>query len=99
MDDPLTEADPLAFNWQEDDQAANWRERNYAPPLTVKSVHVGAIAVREAEEARDTGDVPVDPKPDSPRYASLGDAVTTNCAEWIGIRLMRAVEKANAENA
>lgn len=27
------------------------------------------------------------PKPDSPRYAATGDAVTANVAEWIGRRL------------
>jgi site-specific DNA-cytosine methylase len=29
-------------------------------------------------------------KPDSPRYAALGDAVTVNVAEWIGRRIMEA---------
>ena len=29
----------------------------------------------------------VDPKPDSRRYAAMGDAVTVNVAEWIGRRL------------
>jgi site-specific DNA-cytosine methylase len=30
-----------------------------------------------------------DPKPDSPRYAQMGNAVTVNVAEWIGHRLAR----------
>jgi site-specific DNA-cytosine methylase len=29
-----------------------------------------------------------DPKPDGPRYAACGDAVTANVAEWIGRRLI-----------
>ena len=29
-----------------------------------------------------------DPKPDGPRYAAMGDAVTVNVLEWIGRRLM-----------
>lgn len=28
------------------------------------------------------------PKPDGPRYAQMGNAVTVNVAEWIGRRLM-----------
>jgi DNA-cytosine methyltransferase len=32
----------------------------------------------------------VDPKPDGPRYAGCGDAVTANVAEWIGRRLLAA---------
>jgi DNA (cytosine-5)-methyltransferase 1 len=28
------------------------------------------------------------PKPDGPRYAQMGNAVTVNVAEWIGARLM-----------
>jgi hypothetical protein len=28
----------------------------------------------------------LDPKPDGPRYAACGDAVTANVAEWIGRR-------------
>jgi site-specific DNA-cytosine methylase len=28
-----------------------------------------------------------DPKPDGPRYAQMGNAVTVNVAEWIGHRL------------
>lgn len=37
----------------------------------------------------DTPDpAPVDPKPDGPRYAAMGDAVTVPVAEWIGRRLM-----------
>lgn len=28
-------------------------------------------------------------RPDGPRYAALGDAVTVNVAEWIRARLMR----------
>ena len=31
-----------------------------------------------------------DPKPDGPRYAAMGDAVTVNVAEWIGRRLRDA---------
>lgn len=31
----------------------------------------------------------LDPKPDGPRYAACGDAVTTFVAEWIGRRLMQ----------
>lgn len=135
---------PLAFNWQEDDQAANWEERNYSPPLTVKSDHYGAIAVKEAARAfaisqgaareqevsptlaagegpnrhgvgawsttqltalveRHGPDVllaiqleadgflpavPLDLKPDGPRYAAMGDAVTVDVIEWIGVRLL-----------
>lgn len=30
------------------------------------------------------------PKPDGPRYAQMGNAVTVNVAEWIGARLMEA---------
>ena len=29
-------------------------------------------------------------KPDSPRYAALGDAVTVNVSEWIGRRILEA---------
>jgi hypothetical protein len=36
--------------------------------------------------------VPFDPKPDGPRYAAMGDAVTVNVIEWIGVRLRAAVE-------
>jgi len=32
-------------------------------------------------------DSPVDPKPDGPRYAAMGNAVTVNVAHWIGLRL------------
>lgn len=33
-----------------------------------------------------------DPKPDGPRYAQMGNAVTVNVAHWIGLRLA-AVER------
>jgi DNA (cytosine-5)-methyltransferase 1 len=33
------------------------------------------------------------PKPDGPRYAACGDAVTSNVAEWIGRRLMAHKEE------
>jgi hypothetical protein len=29
----------------------------------------------------------LDPKPDGPRYAQMGNAVTVQVAEWIGYRL------------
>ena len=32
---------------------------------------------------------PVDPRPDGPRYAQMGNAVTVNVAEWIGMRLRK----------
>ncbi len=31
-----------------------------------------------------------DPKPDSPRYRAIGDAVTVPVAEWIGRRVAAA---------
>jgi hypothetical protein len=31
---------------------------------------------------------PTDPLPDGPRYAAMGDAVTVNVIEWIGVRLL-----------
>lgn len=34
-----------------------------------------------------------DPKPDAPRYAACGDAVTVSVAEWIGRRLMEHVHQ------
>jgi hypothetical protein len=39
--------------------------------------------------------VPFDPKPDGPRYAAMGDAVTVNVIEWIGVRVA-AAEKENS---
>ena len=39
---------------------------------------------------------PSNEKPDSPRYAALGDAVTVNVAEWIGRRILEAERKAVA---
>lgn len=158
----LTEKDPLAFNWQEDDQAADWENRDYSPPLSVKSASVGNIAIKEGEGKRnavsvrtaqtssngwgvredetgtldaagppvvgldtynqratgdvahtlrdgeggrtdvqphvlapegDGADIPVDPKPDGPRYAALGDAITVNVSEYIGLRLVAALER------
>jgi hypothetical protein len=38
-------------------------------------------------------DAPHDPLPDSPRYAAMGDAITVNVAEWIGVRLKFAMER------
>jgi hypothetical protein len=35
-------------------------------------------------------DSPVDPVPDGPRYAAMGDAVTVNVIEWIGLRILSA---------
>jgi site-specific DNA-cytosine methylase len=37
---------------------------------------------------------PPNEKPDSPRYAALGDAVTVNVAHWIGTKIMEAHLKA-----
>jgi len=31
----------------------------------------------------------IDPKPDGPRYAQMGNAVTVQVAEWIGHRLTK----------
>lgn len=39
--------------------------------------------------------VPYDPRPDGPRYAAMGDAVTVNVIEWIGVRL-RAMMRSDA---
>lgn len=35
----------------------------------------------------ETATCPVDPRPDGPRYAQMGNAVTVNVAYWIGQRL------------
>lgn len=53
----------------------------------------GTLIVGEVEEQLDA---PVDPKPDGPRYAAMGDAVTANVAEWIGLRLVAALERERA---
>jgi DNA (cytosine-5)-methyltransferase 1 len=37
-----------------------------------------------------------DPRPDGPRYAAMGNAVTVNVLEWIGHRIMSYEDGANA---
>lgn len=37
---------------------------------------------------------PYDPRPDGPRYASMGDAVSVPVIEWIGLRLWCCIEQA-----
>ena len=48
-------------------------------------------ALSEAEARRAVGPVGIDfdpnPRPDGPRYAACGDAVTVNVSYWIGCRL------------
>lgn len=44
-------------------------------------------------DASEGDDAPADPPPDGPRYAALGDAVTVNVAEWIGVRLAFALQR------
>lgn len=36
--------------------------------------------------------VPYDPEPDGRRYAAMGDAVSVNVIEWIGVRLRAAMD-------
>lgn len=35
----------------------------------------------------------MDPLPDTPRYAAMGDAVTVNVIEWIGLRIRAGQEQ------
>jgi hypothetical protein len=54
-----------------------------APTLDETS---GRLATMAAGEGRAL--CAFDPRPDGPRYAACGDAVTANVAEWIGRRLL-----------
>lgn len=72
--------------------------RDYSPPVTKGNKEgTGAIAVLEADHDRHE-DAPVDPKPDSPRYAAMGDAISVPVSEWIGIRLKYAIELEHGAN-
>jgi DNA (cytosine-5)-methyltransferase 1 len=52
-------------------------------PLIADGVRATSIAARHLDDP----DWP-NPRPDGPRYAACGDAVTANVAEWIGRRLI-----------
>lgn len=53
---------------------------------------------RALDSGGDGFDAPDDPKPDGPRYAAMGDAVTVNCAEWLGLRLLAALRREGSYN-
>ncbi len=56
------------------------------------SAEADSNRVREAARlSRRVDRCAFDPRPDGPRYAACGDAVTVSVAEWIGRRLMEAV--------
>jgi hypothetical protein len=54
--------------------------QNTAPLITGDDEATGALTS------------PYDPKPDGPRYAAMGDAVTVPVIHWIGTRLLAAYE-------
>jgi hypothetical protein len=60
----------------------------------MKQAVLAGVSCHEPEaQTVEQADAPasiVNPKPDGPRYAACGDAVTVNVAEWIGRRLMQA---------
>lgn len=59
-------------------------EPNGTPALGASAyLATGATGATGATEAT----CAFDPKPDGPRYAAMGDAVTVNVAHWIGCRL------------
>lgn len=51
-------------------------------PALGRNAQIGVLGDGQA-----TTSSPVDLKPDGPRYAAMGDAVTVNVAQWIGERL------------
>lgn len=70
-----------------ENQRAEVRETTYARQLSGGGGKPGQgyPAVRAATQR---GETAIDPKPDGPRYAACGDAVTASVAQWIGERLM-----------
>jgi hypothetical protein len=70
-----------AFNWQSGGDV-----RHGYKVGVVDALHKGQTpAVDGGGEVTDRS--ALDPKPDGPRYAACGDAVTASVAEWIGRRL------------
>ena len=88
LDDP-DGAEPRAFQQNSRSEVRFLGERG-------EGDHVGAVAAEPGAQQQNyllgaggTGesDWP-NPRPDGPRYAACGDAVTSNVAEWIGRRLI-----------
>lgn len=63
----------------------------HVPSLTKESDRGDGMAAIFQPSAEIVAASPVDPKPDGPRYAAMGDAVTVNVLEWVGVRLMHAM--------
>lgn len=59
---------------------------------TVNAMRSGRASRQTTQMVVGSGDAAdrcaLDPKPDGPRYAACGDAVSVPVAEWIGSRLM-----------
>lgn len=64
------------------------------PGLNSQTALAGHLVVDQQGYGVQPEAVPYDPPPDGPRYAAMGDAVTVNVIEWIGVRLRAAVERA-----
>jgi hypothetical protein len=87
LDDPHR-AEPRAYV---NAIASKWAKGTSGPAgdehhnLTVSMVRPG----RDVRGLSGGSVSPHDPKPDGPRYAACGDAVTANVAQWLGERLLR----------
>lgn len=90
--------EPMTFDWQA--SAANdkswrgkgrqWIEHKPGETAALQTTKTWAVFGADAYEAER---VPFDPKPDGPRYAACGDAVTVSVATWIGRRLLAHPEQ------
>lgn len=74
--------EPAAFNLRGREEGARVETDNLA---SLRSSAGGKQSI--------TSRCAVDPRPDGPRYAGCGDAVTANVAEWIGRRLLNEQRK------
>jgi site-specific DNA-cytosine methylase len=72
VDDPVT-----AFHAKQDPITG----KGFTPALGATA------AIGHNGRGEDRATCAYDPKPDGPRYAQMGNAVTVNVAEWIGHRL------------
>lgn len=73
-----------AFNWQSGGEVRHGYKLG-----EVDALHKGQTPAVDGNGSP-TDRCVLDPKPDGPRYAACGDAVTVNVAHWIGLRLNEA---------
>lgn len=80
MDDSVTNE-----LWTWGDESFGSPKRGISDTLTKKMAYGGPMLFGEVQDSGPN--CAYDPKPDGPRYAQMGNAVTVNVAEWIGHRL------------